>query len=217
MACSLKLSAISYLYAMNGPKIQLSQDELSLVQNAEWLLTKNTIIEKVFALFGNIAHEVRDRLTADPRWPEEILLASPKISKGENYKGLPYVMLDYPRLFTREHTFAIRTMFWWGHYFSTTLHIKGQYKTMYSKQLLENLPALAQQGFYVCIGDDEWRHELEEGNYIALSQLNFADVEKILLVNDFGKLSAKISLPQWNQSKDLLIELYQAILLALGH
>ena len=89
---------------MNVAKIQLSAEELSLVQNAGWLLTKNTIIEKVYALFGDIAHlslsrfsGMRDNLNANPAiLLSEVLIPSPKISRGENYGGLPWVMLDYP-------------------------------------------------------------------------------------------------------------------------
>jgi hypothetical protein len=202
---------------MNVAKIQLSAEELSLVQNAGWLLTKNTIIEKVFALFGDIAHEVRDNFAAKPRLLEEVLAPSPKISKGENYQGLPWVMLDYPRLFSREHTFAIRTMFWWGHFFSVTLHLKGQYKKQYQQNLLNNLPLLASKQFYLCVSGEEWRHEFELDNYTPLTQLNSSAIEKILLANDFCKLSAKISLPQWNQSKELLIDLYETIVTSLGH
>ncbi|THU41284.1 hypothetical protein FAM09_04025 [Niastella caeni] len=203
---------------MNAAKIQLSAEELSLVQNAGWLLTKNTIIEKVFALFGDIAHQMRDHIAAKPRLLlEEVLVPSPKISKGENYKGLPYVMLDYPRLFSREDTFAIRTMFWWGHFFSVTLHLKGQYKKQYQQKLINNLPLLAAQQFYVCISGEEWRHEFEEDNYTPLTQLNSSAVEKILLANDFCKLSAKISLPQWNHSKELLLDLHETIITSIGH
>src|SRR5687768_4616967 len=151
---------------MNAAKIQLSAEELSLVQNAGWLLTKNTIIEKVFALFGDIAHEVRDTVTARPvLLPSAVLVPSPKISKGENYKGLPWVMCDYPRLFNRQDIFAIRTMFWWGHFFSVTLHLKGMYKEKYQQQLINNLPLLSEASFNVCISGEEWRHEFEEDNY----------------------------------------------------
>ena len=203
---------------MNAAKIQLSPEELSLVQNAGWLLTKNKIIEKVFALFGEVAHEMRDHLTAKPDFLlGEVLVPSPKISKGENYKGLPYVMLDYPRLFNRQHTFAIRTMFWWGHFFSVTLHLKGLYKEKYQHRLLNNLPLLVAKPFYLCVSGDEWRHEFEVDNYMPLTQLNSSAVEKILLANDFCKLSAKISLPQWNDSKELLIDLYETIITSMGH
>src|SRR5262245_51174126 len=114
---------------MNRAKIQLSADELSLVQNAAWLLTKNNIIDKVFELFGEVATGAGELLKEAADWlPKETFVQSPKISKGEKYLGLPYVMLDYPRMFSREDVFAIRTFFWWGNFFSVTLHIKGKYK-----------------------------------------------------------------------------------------
>ena len=202
---------------MVGTKIQLSPNELALVQNAEWLLTKNTIIEKVYVLFGGVAHHLRDVQLARPGLlSSEVLTPSPKIAKGENYNGLPYVMLDYPRLFNRENTFAVRTFFWWGHFFSVTLQLKGIYKQQYAPLLLHNLQLLQETGFYICISDDEWRHEFEEDNYVLLSQLNVTAVEKILLANDFCKLSAKISLPLWNQSKELLHTLYETIFSSIG-
>ncbi|MBO9200426.1 MULTISPECIES: hypothetical protein [Niastella] len=203
---------------MDAAKIQLSADELSLVQNAGWLLTKNTIIEKVYHLFGDIAHQARDNFNANPGiLLPEVLIPSPKISKGENYGGLPWVMLDYPRLFNRQDTFAIRTLFWWGHFFSVTLHLKGAYKKQFQQNLLTNLPVLAGRQFYLCVSEDEWRHEFEEDNYRLLTQLNSSAVEEILLANDFCKLSAKISLPQWNRSKDLIIDLYETIVTSIGH
>src|SRR3954470_3295746 len=182
---------------MDAAKIQLSTEELSLVQNAHLLLTKNTIIEKVYTLFGDIAHQFRDNLTTNPAiLLSEVLIPSPKISRGENYGGLPWVMLDYPRLFNRQDTFAIRTFFWWGHFFSVTLHLKGQYKQQFQQNLLTNLPLLASRQFYLCVSGDEWRHEFEEDNYKPLTQLNSSAIEEILLNNDFLKLSHKISLPQ---------------------
>jgi hypothetical protein len=203
---------------MGVAKIQLSSEELSLVQNAGWLLTKNTIIEKVYALFGDVAHQLRNTLEAgEGILPAEVLVPSPKISKGENYKGLPWVMLDYPRFFNREDVFAVRTMFWWGHFFSVTLHLKGKYKKQYQQNLLNNFSFLAAKQFYICVSAEEWRHEFEEDNYKLLTQVNLSAIEEILLANNFCKLSAKISLPQWNQSKELLIDLHETVIKTITH
>jgi len=60
---------------------------------------------------------------------------SPKISRGENYLGLPYLVLDYPRLFRPDAVLAIRTFFWWGHFFSSTLQLSGGYKTEFLSRL----------------------------------------------------------------------------------
>ena len=124
-------------------------------------------------------------------------------------------MLDYPRLFTRDDAFAIRTMFWWGHFLSVTLHLKGEYKKRYEQQLLNNFSLLTTKQFYVCVSGEEWRHEFDDDNYKPLTQLNSSDVEEILLANNFCKLSAKISLPQWNQSKALLIDLHETIITSI--
>jgi hypothetical protein len=188
-------------------KIQLSEEELNLVQNAQWLLTKNNIISKVFDLFGEVAHEQQQRINLQP---------APKIARGENYQGLPYVMLDYPRFFGKDDVFAIRSMFWWGHYFSVTLHLKGAYKEQYKKNLLKNWSLLAQNEFYVSIGGDEWRHELTEDNYVLLSQLDPTAIESRMLATDFCKVSAKIALLQWNRSKELLCELHDIIYRSIG-
>ena len=198
-------------------KLTLSDEELQLVSNSGWILTKQVIIEKVYRLFGNLSDTARLLIENEPALSLPVIQSTPKISKGENYRGLPYVLLDYPRCFDAENIFAIRTMFWWGHFFSVTLHLKGQYKQQYQQNLLTNLPLLASRQFYLCVSGDEWRHEFEEDNYMPLTQMNSTTVEEILLANDFCKLSAKISLPQWNRSKELIIDLYETIVTSIGH
>jgi hypothetical protein len=34
--------------------------------------------------------------------------------------------------------FAIRTMFWWGNFFSVTLHMKGNYREHFQEKLIGN-------------------------------------------------------------------------------
>ena len=44
---------------MNSAKIHLSADELLLVQNGEWILTKNTVIQKAYNLFGLLRRKLK--------------------------------------------------------------------------------------------------------------------------------------------------------------
>ena len=197
---------------MNAAKIQLSAEELSLVQNAHWLLTKNTIIEKVYTLFGDIAHQMRDNLNANPAiLLSEVLIPSPKISRGENYGGLPWVMLDYPRLFNRQDTFAIRTMFWWGHYFSVTLHLKGEMQKVFGPALNRHTKQLAAAGFHMATEGDEWRHELEGGHYIPVTEGCYDPGREYAFV----KLSATIPLDKWEKAPELLPGLSRMLLQVL--
>jgi hypothetical protein len=202
---------------MNPAKITLSEEELELVQNARVLLTKNTIIEKVYALFGEIAHHIRDQVWQH-HWalPPEVAATDPKISRGENYKGLPYVMLDYPRLFGKENVFAIRLLFWWGNFFSVTLHLKGQYKQLYVSNIKKQWERATKAGIYISIGNDEWRHDFEADNYIPLHQVGAGAVEEVLSAHEFCKLSARIPLHQWDEAPVLLPEMYGVLLAIAG-
>src|SRR5581483_901301 len=157
-------------------KVQLSKEEMALVSDPSWILTKNSIMERAVQLMAELSQRHESELAGlrqivefesagfkpPPNWDR------PKISRGENYQGLPYVVLDQPRLFGKEHILAIRTMFWWGHYFMVTLHLKGWMQEMFQRQLSEAAPELAAAGFHIATSGDEWRHELEGDHYRLL-------------------------------------------------
>jgi hypothetical protein len=93
---------------MSPAKVTLSPKELELVNNSDWILTKNTVIGKVYTLFGQLSEIYGDILAEHPpAGAVGIDLTSAKIAKGEQYEGLPWVMLDHPRHFTTTETFAI--------------------------------------------------------------------------------------------------------------
>jgi len=82
----------------DSSKIQLSPFEQQLVTNYEWLLTKNGILEKIKGSLGILQQRQQELLQqAGSFLPPEVLTVSAKISRGENYLGLPYLMLDQPR------------------------------------------------------------------------------------------------------------------------
>jgi hypothetical protein len=200
---------------MKEAKIKLSEEELLLVQNAAMILTKNAIMQKAISLFGMLAEDMKATLEKTTL-PEAVKITTPKISRGENYKGLPYVILDYPRLFTHENIFAMRTMFWWGNYFSITLHLKGIYKDMHQAAVNKNISLLAEKKFSICISPDQWRHELEDDNYISLSRITEKQILAVIEKNQFLKLSAKVEFAQWDDSVMILMGLFREILRALA-
>ena len=113
----------------NKTKLTLSPKEQELVCNTEWILTKQTITEKIVLLFSELLISMQQITTAQKgNLPAMIFVTDPKISRGENYKGLPYIILDYPRYFSKENTLAIRTLFWWGNFFSINLQLSGKIK-----------------------------------------------------------------------------------------
>lgn len=196
---------------MNPTKIRLSAKEAGLITNTDFILTKNEISNKVNQLLGNIA---ASQLQVIQEFPiaTEILKVSPKIAKGENYNGLPWQMLDFPRLFNKENVFAIRTLFWWGNFFSITLHLAGQYKLMYENHLCSQYNFLKKQNYFICISENPWEHHFEQHNYKLIAETEKPEFENLLLKNDFLKLSTFFPLTAWNKAEDRLIKQFQFLL-----
>jgi len=192
-------------------KITLSAKELSLVTNAEWILTKQQIIQKVYLLFSAQIPVIKSVLTTPGLvLPEEAISSVPKIYKGENYLQLPYVMLDYPRCFSGKDIFAIRTMFWWGNFFSITLHIAGKYKEILGEKIRSN-EQLASGRLYIGVNEDQWQHHFEENNFLPLCDLSKEEQLSFLGENDFIKLALKFPLQEWNDMPAMLQEGYHEI------
>jgi hypothetical protein len=198
---------------MNKAKIRLSPKEKELVMNADWILTKNHIIQKTKRLLEMLQEETREHLnTYFLHLPAEVIAIPPKISKGENYKGLPYLVLDYPRLFHKENSFAIRTMFWWGNFFSITLHLSGKYKKQYEQKIAASYSTLKKEKFFTCINDDEWEHHFEKANYVPLSKLSKPGFQKQIRNSSFIKLAQKIPLEQWEDADKMLAGYFKGMI-----
>lgn len=117
-----------------------------------------------------------------------------KITKGENYRGLPYVIADYPRLFTPESVMAYRILFWWGHYFSCTWHLSGPALETFYPVLKKKWPLELPTEALLAIAGDEWQHALEAPVY--------QPVEKVVLPGDtpaFFKIALSLPLEGANQ------------------
>ena len=186
-------------------KIQLSAREMELVTNTEWIFTKQLILEKVYLLLGELHHNfkiiVRDEKFSLPAaWQKP----GGKIAKGENYKGLPYAILDYPAIFSKEKIFAVRTMFWWGNFFSISLHLSGEsFKRI--THFDEGIQYLKKKDFSVSLNENEWEHHFKPDNFVRINVLNEDEIKK-LAKKRFLKIAKKTGLPDWDKAT-LFLEL----------
>lgn len=179
-------------------QIYFNQKEVDYINNSDFLLTKRKITEKIFGLLSNVQeamipalHLYKDVI------PEEVLAISGKISRGENYESLPYLILDYPRYFKKEHVFAIRTMFWWGNYCSITLQLQGDYLEKYKCNIIPNLGTLRASGsYYICINETPWEYHFQDNNYVLLNSLSDKQIEDIIRSKEFLKISARVDFSQ---------------------
>ncbi len=203
---------------MDLAKIRLSKKEMELLIDPQWILTKNLILKKAWHLLEHVKSIQEIIHNETNNLPESVKRTNAKISKGENYRGLPYLILDQPRFFKGDNILAIRTMFWWGNFFSVTLHMGGDMKEKYEQGFKDACHSLLEKDFFICVNDDMWEHHFEEDNYQLASKLDIARIEKIIAEKSFVKIAQKIPLEKWDEAITLLPAIFHLMLeLILPH
>ena len=183
----------------------LSDRELEMVTNAELILTKNRIIQKVMELFGDVSAAAQTILANGLlKDLPEVQAIGPKISKGEQYQELPWVILDYPRLFSNQHVLAIRCFFWWGHDLGMVLHLKGDYLEKHRAALQARVWA---EGTLFDTGQDEWNNDLAHTAFQPIQQIAVSVWEE----RSYLRIATKIPLREWDRIDSFLINQYQDI------
>lgn len=194
---------------MEVSKIHLSSSEMELMQNAEMILTKNTILKKIKTLLEGIQQKQIDFIKEN-KIQNEIFTVSPKISRGENYSGLPYLILDYPRHSTENHFFFIRTMFWWGNFFSCTLHLAKDSKECFKNDVKQSYEKL--NNYFIGVNADPWIHHLQETNYRSIASLSKKEFENCCEKLSHIKIAGTCSLPEWKEAPLRLFENWKIFL-----
>jgi hypothetical protein len=171
-------------------KLNFSHAETVAMLDQEFFLLKSSAIEKVVELFGTLERGLQEKVGWLDMNFEDVNISNGKIFRGENYKKYPYVVLDYPRQFSTQSIFAFRTMFWWGHEFSFTLHLQGDSLEKYRKTIFNNSEKLIDHDVFFCVNDTPWQYLFEKENYVPIEELTNRSEE--LLTKPFLKLSRRL-------------------------
>jgi hypothetical protein len=180
------------------PEIDFSPDEISLIHDHRIFDLKAGIISKITRLFSGIEEQLHTDLESVKfDFPDNCRLRSGKISKGENYRNCPYLVLDYPRLFSKKDIFSIRTIFWWGHYFSNAFIIGGNSYHKYIDRFIEESERLRKTGWYLCVHHNPWKLELDDSNFRPFSDLSSAEIMEHMKRYTFLKVAAVYPVDQY--------------------
>lgn len=188
---------------MKDPGIQISEDELNLIRDVDFLKKKTIVLEKIKYLFSDIQSGLKEYIDHNPGGPE--YKHPGKISRGENYQHLPYLVLDYPSIFSQPDIFALRTMFWWGHFFSVTLHLQGKFLVPVRHSILEKIVPLQRNEIYISVGTTPWEYHYNPDNYEIIS----LDHRQHIRQAEFLKLSKKFRLESFSELPGEVIRFYQ--------
>lgn len=187
-----------------------TDSELRCLQDTRFLRTKATATQKVQQLLNRTLEELQEYLANHPKtFPEDVQTQAGKIARGENYRGFPYLVLDFPRRFSQDDVFALRTMFWWGHFYSITFQLGGASWQRYRPAVQRNLPKLSGTSTWLGGNDDPWQHHRQPDNYRPLDTLSAEEQQNQLVEANFLKLARFLPVDAWEllpQSASLFLD-----------
>src|SRR5690606_20397599 len=151
-------------------KLHLSDEELNFLQQTRPFELKVSVAKKISGFYAAIIGDMKI-IPAHQRFsfPSAINITGRKISKGANYNGYPYYILDFPKHFQKENILSFLPMLWWGHHWSVHLHLKGKFLNEYKNSVLKNMAGIPSKNFQLAIADDEWNYVLSETNFISIT------------------------------------------------
>jgi len=187
--------------------------ELHTIHNTDFFSVKASATKKIEHLFADVRDAIKDAIeNKNIAFPTEVDSVNGKIFRGENYLGLPYLVLDYPKHFSKDSVLAFRTMFWWGKFFSFTLHLQGKALKEYRNHFLPELLALKKNRkglgneIYICVNNSPWHYHYKKDNYLPVSKLSEPALRKLLLKKEFVKLSMRIPLKDYKKLVPFALE-----------
>ncbi len=188
---------------------KLDTKELTYISDQDFLTTKFVITQKIIRLLVEAENLLKSEIQKSHlEFPDHFIQKTGKISKGENYRNLPYVVLDYPRYFRQDEVFAFRTMFWWGNYFSSTLHVQGEWLEKYKRNIINNLTNEADETL-ICINQSPWEYHDKNDNYQLVKELTFEELSTLVSRHPFLKLSKNLNLSDYQKIPAFSLECYQ--------
>ncbi|MFI5135417.1 MAG: hypothetical protein ACHQD9_06155 [Chitinophagales bacterium] len=190
-------------------KVRLSKEEIHLLRDQDFFYSKKIITEKIVHELSETVEEIKaSGIFKRISFPPGTDISTGKISKGENYLGLPYIVLDFPRLFTPEKILTFRTMVWWGNFISHAM-LMSVTKDDSVYRLTRQVWLLIEKKVYFCTNESPWHHHFQLNNYVPLELVLKREIEDHLEEKKFLKVARKIPMNSINRTKEFTLASFE--------
>jgi len=183
----------------NFSEFSLTAYDLSILHDKAFFEAKHQIMHKWEQFLTHLAQKIQEwaSFVNQITLPDEVKQTTPKISKGENYQGMPYMVLDYPRYFGKEDTCAFRNILLWNRGLYSTWLFEGKYMDY----AVQNYKQYGSSSMYLHQNEDKWVHELTPQDiYIQTPESFYCEtlLEKTKEKLHYLKFSNFVSFQEWN-------------------
>jgi hypothetical protein len=192
--------------------IKLTKEEFGLMICGDYPKIKQRVIGKMCQRFDLLGALLAEKLAAPASLTEPWKVAF-KTTRGENYRLLPYTVLDFPRIKGPDFALCCRTMFWWGKYFSLNVILRTDIPD--TGAFVRNLKAGGLKKVRVYHGNDLWEQDLGHVDFMKLKNLDETTFVELMSNRRYIKICRKVSFAEMDQLETIALEFYTAVLAAL--
>ncbi len=196
---------------MRKSTIKLTKKEFDFITSKDYPIIKRKIIQNFQQHFNELGDLYKQKLAfKNKKLISEFKNTNFKITRGDNYQSLPYVVLDYPQIKGNDFTILCRTMFWWGKYISLNVFIKTDEFDI--KKIADSLKHTSLKKIKLYDGKDKWQQNLSDKHFVKLRKLSAEGLCTIMQNQQYVKLSIKLSFKKLNALEDQSLLFYNTIL-----
>lgn len=153
----------------------IPQDQLSFLSNKESFLLKSRVdltVNQLLYLFQNSISNLLSK--GNYTLPTKLSKLPSKVTKGNNHKGFPFQVSDYPATFNQVDVFSFRSTVWYGHFFSFSLILSGNPKRNYNV----DIRSLTDKDYRLVTNEAIW--ETDHPNALDITQAQTSTLNKLI-------------------------------------
>ncbi len=172
----------------------LNDKEIEFLKSKEHFLLKNEVDEHVNTLLHQVQNHILEIWSPDKNWciPIEASRIPRKINKGNNHKGYPFQVTDFPSIFDKESIFTFRLVVWYGNIISFNLIITNTFINFFKPQL----PKVCDGKTYLYRGTDVWQTDTSKGQHLLLKKSTIIEAEEYFKNNQSIRLFREFNMNQ---------------------
>lgn len=171
----------------------LSEEQREFITNPESFILKNEVDDQINKLLYGFQQQLSALVDQNIyTFPDKLSKTGFKVNKGNNHKGFPFQVMDFPASLGQEHAFSFRSVVWYANFFSFSLILKGKPKQVYA----EYLNQLTDKEYILAWSDNIWESHIYQDQSLAITQDQLGKVTEVFEKKEAIKIIKSYSLNQ---------------------
>jgi len=184
----------------------LSEEQIDFLSSKEFFQLKKEADNKIGSMLYSTQNYIQTLWNSRNRWhlPAEVSKIPGKISKGNNYKGFPYQVFDYPSAFVEKGIFSFRIVVWYGNSFSVNLILTNAFLEFFHPQIQR----LVGKNIQLMKEGNIWETDTSTSSLVPLETPYLADINGYFEKNESIRLIRQFDMNQINSLHRLTVECF---------